>query len=106
MWEAGCVAGHRNPTKRTFFPTGNLTTPEIDLGFQCKMGASRARFDCWSALQATTAHGDASDGIRQTQVMAMYPMIAPEIATAAFEVACMLCTAVAMLMCYLLGARC
>lgn len=36
----------------------------------------------------------------------MYPMIAPEIATAAFEVACMLCTAVAMLMCYLLGARC
>jgi len=36
----------------------------------------------------------------------MYPMIAPDAAAAAFEMACLLSTAVAALMCYFLGARC
>ncbi len=100
--------GHQpfGPTERTFFPAGDLTTPEIDLVFQCRMGASRARSARWSAQEATLSHRDADDVIRETWVVTMYPMIAPDAAAAAFEMACLLSTVVAALMCYFLGARC
>ena len=40
------------------------------------------------------------------EVDVMYPMIAQDTATAAFEVACLLITAAAVLMSYWFGARC
>ena len=96
----------RTAKSERFFLTGNLTTPGIDLGFQCRMGASCARSGRWSAPPATLAHGTANDVTGETEVAAMFPMIAPDAASAAFEMACLLSTALALLMSYLLGARC